>query len=140
MISAISWVPKGIAKVITAEVEPPAKEEINEILKSGTLDRRGDSDNEDNEEMVVDAAAKGVADEVSQALAAAEVKQPRSSTSFGTLKKCMLVDAAKGASDEVSQALAAAEALGIEQPRNSTSFGTKDMTDARKELNMENYD
>ncbi|KAI3926482.1 hypothetical protein MKW92_010590 [Papaver armeniacum] len=103
MISAISWVPKGIAKVIPAEVQPPTKEEIDEILKSGTLNRREDSDNEDNEEMDVG-------------------------------------DAAKGVSDEISQALAAAEALGIKQPRSSTSFGTKDMTDALKELNMENYD
>ncbi|KAI3886604.1 hypothetical protein MKW92_003326 [Papaver armeniacum] len=103
MISAISWVPKGIAKVIPAEVQPPTKEEIDEILKSGTLNRREDSDNEDNEEMDVG-------------------------------------DAAKGVSDEISQALAAAEALGIKQPRSSTSFGTKDITDALKELNMENYD
>ncbi|KAI3848889.1 hypothetical protein MKX03_012021 [Papaver bracteatum] len=103
MISAISWVPKGIAKVIPAEVEPPTREEIDEILKSGTLNRREDSDNEDNEEMDVG-------------------------------------DVAKGVSDEISQVLAAAEALGIKQPRSSTSFGTKDMTDALKELNMENYD
>ncbi|KAI3985980.1 hypothetical protein MKX01_039062 [Papaver californicum] len=34
MISAISWVPK----VIAAKVEPPTKEEIDEILKSGTLE------------------------------------------------------------------------------------------------------
>lgn len=40
MISAISWVPKGIAKVIPAEVDPPTKEEIDEILRSGTLNRR----------------------------------------------------------------------------------------------------
>ncbi|RZC80128.1 hypothetical protein C5167_042705 [Papaver somniferum] len=103
MISAISWVPKGIAKVIPAEVDPPTKEEIDEILRSGTLNRR-------------------------------------SGTSFGIMKKCTLVDAAKGVADEISQALAAAEALGRKQPGSSTSFGTKDMTDALKELDMENYD
>ncbi|RZC88762.1 hypothetical protein C5167_031136 [Papaver somniferum] len=110
MISAISWVPKGIAKVIPAEVDPPTKEEIDEILRSGTLNRREDSDNENDGEMDVHGAAKGDACE-----AAAE--------------KCTLVDAAKGVADEISQALAAAEALGRKQPGSIVL-----------ELDMENYD
>ncbi|KAI3951260.1 hypothetical protein MKW92_035491 [Papaver armeniacum] len=136
MISAISWVPKGIAKAIPVEVEPPTKEEIDEILKStSTLDTREDSDNEENEGMDVDAAKGAANHEISRALAAAQALgvKPRSRTSFG-------VDAAKGAGNhEISQALAAAEALGV-KPRSSTSFSTKDMTDALKELNMDNYD
>ncbi|KAI3855342.1 hypothetical protein MKW92_001806 [Papaver armeniacum] len=99
MISAISWVPKGIARAIPAEVEPPTKEEIEEIIKSGTLDRSDDSENEDNDEMDLDAAKRA---------------------------------------GDISQALAAAKALDM-TPKTST-FGTKDMTDALKELNMDNYD
>ncbi|KAK4371581.1 hypothetical protein RND71_011056 [Anisodus tanguticus] len=34
MIAAISWVPKGVAKSVPAEADPPSKEEIEEILKS----------------------------------------------------------------------------------------------------------
>lgn len=40
MIAAISWVPKGVAKAVPAEAEPPSKEEIEQILKSGILDKR----------------------------------------------------------------------------------------------------
>ncbi|RZC87193.1 hypothetical protein C5167_042126 [Papaver somniferum] len=99
MISAISWVPKGIARAIPAEVEPPTKEEIEEIIKSGTLDRSDDSENEDNDEMDLDAAKRA---------------------------------------GDISQALAAAKAL--DMTPKTTTFGTKDMTDALKELNMDNYD
>lgn len=79
--------------------------------KDYILSFREDSDNENDGEMDVHGAAKGDACE-----AAAEVKQPRSGTSFGIMKKCTLVDAAKGVADEISQALAAAEALGRKQP------------------------
>ena len=40
MIAAISWVPKGVAKSVPAVAEPPSKEEIEEILKSGAFERR----------------------------------------------------------------------------------------------------
>lgn len=39
MIAAISWVPKGVAKSVPAEADPPSKEEIEQILKSGLLDK-----------------------------------------------------------------------------------------------------
>ncbi|OVA09982.1 WD40 repeat [Macleaya cordata] len=83
MISAVSWIPKGVAKAIPVEVEPPSKEEIDEILKSGALERSADSDDEENEEMDLDAAKKAA--EVSQALAAADaLDQKNRSTSFGS--------------------------------------------------------
>lgn len=40
MIAAISWIPKGVAKSVPAAAEPPSKEEIEEILKSGILTKR----------------------------------------------------------------------------------------------------
>lgn len=40
MISALCWVPKGVAKAIADTAEPPTKEEIEELLKSGTLAAR----------------------------------------------------------------------------------------------------
>lgn len=35
MISAICWVPKGASKPVPEEVDPPSKEEIEEMVKSG---------------------------------------------------------------------------------------------------------
>lgn len=73
MISAISWVPKGVAKSVPAEAEPPSKEEIEQILKSGLLDKREDSDDEEVEEdMNVDESKENEDDEVAIALAAAD--------------------------------------------------------------------
>ncbi|KAF3324006.1 WD repeat-containing protein C17D11.16 [Carex littledalei] len=66
MISAISWVPKGVSKYVPEVAEPPSKEEIEEIVKGDLFDRSGES--EDEEEMDVDT---GEGDEVSQAHAAA---------------------------------------------------------------------
>ncbi|MCL7024685.1 hypothetical protein MKW94_019792 [Papaver nudicaule] len=107
MISAISWVPKGSTKAIPAEDEVPTQDEIEEILESGALNRRDDSDNEEDEAMDVDTAEGRAA----------------------------------AADDEISQALAAAEALGNKPRRSSsTSFGAKDVNDALKELNMDNYE
>lgn len=71
MISAISWVPKGVAKTVPIVAEPPSKEEIEDILKSGALERSEESDGEyDNGEMDVEATNE--VDEVAQALAAAD--------------------------------------------------------------------
>ncbi|KAM6554390.1 hypothetical protein CsatB_015152 [Cannabis sativa] len=44
MITAISWVPKGAPKPIPSVADLPSKEEIEEIVKSGALERSGDSD------------------------------------------------------------------------------------------------
>ncbi|KAL3339022.1 hypothetical protein AABB24_027904 [Solanum stoloniferum] len=73
MIAAISWVPKGVAKSVPAEADPPSKEEIEQILKSGLLDKREDSDDEEAEEdMNVDESKENEDDEVAIALAAAD--------------------------------------------------------------------
>lgn len=40
MISAVSWIPKGASKPLPEEADPPSKEEIDELIKSGALDRR----------------------------------------------------------------------------------------------------
>ncbi|CAI9784857.1 unnamed protein product [Fraxinus pennsylvanica] len=69
MIAAISWVPKGASKTVPIVAEPPSKEEIEEIVKSGVMERREDSeDAEDDEDMEVDALMQ---DEVAHAMAAA---------------------------------------------------------------------
>ncbi|KAL2488919.1 Transducin/WD40 repeat-like superfamily protein [Forsythia ovata] len=69
MIAAISWVPKGASKSVPIVAEPPSKEEIEEILKSGLMERHDDGENaEDDEEMEVEALKQ---DEVAHALAAA---------------------------------------------------------------------
>lgn len=40
MIAAISWIPKGVSKSVPDAAEPPSKEEIEEIIKSGVLGTR----------------------------------------------------------------------------------------------------
>ncbi|XP_074558735.1 uncharacterized protein LOC141814695 [Curcuma longa] len=83
MISAISWVPKGASKVSPVVVEPPSKEEIEEILRTGALEKSGDSDVEEGEDMDVDASIEE--DEVVHALAAAKAlsnKGDKSSSCF----------------------------------------------------------
>ncbi|KAJ7950367.1 periodic tryptophan protein 1-like [Quillaja saponaria] len=71
MISAISWVPKGVSKSEPAVADPPSKEEIEEIIKSDALERSRDGDSEeDDEDMDLDANKQG--DKVSQALTVAD--------------------------------------------------------------------
>ncbi|XP_077244278.1 putative WD repeat-containing protein C17D11.16 isoform X2 [Tasmannia lanceolata] len=70
MIAAVCWVPKGVSKSVPIVSEQPSKEEIEEILKSGSLDRREDSEDEEDKDMDVDAAKQ--TDEVAHALAVAE--------------------------------------------------------------------
>ncbi|KAJ4979402.1 hypothetical protein NE237_010182 [Protea cynaroides] len=85
MIAAISWVPKGISKCVPVVAEPPSKEEIEEILKSGVLERSGDSENEENEEdedMDVDSTKQ--TGEVAHAIAAADALGNTSNTNSGT--------------------------------------------------------
>lgn len=71
MIAAISWVPRGASKAVPEVADPPSKEEIEEILKSGVVERSGDSDGEEDDENM-DAVASEKADEVSTALSAAD--------------------------------------------------------------------
>ncbi|GFP81995.1 periodic tryptophan protein 1 homolog [Phtheirospermum japonicum] len=68
MIAAISWVPKGVSKSVPTAADPPSKEEIEELLKSGVLETREESENEVNDEnMNVEQN-----DELSRALSAAD--------------------------------------------------------------------
>ncbi|KAG8370725.1 hypothetical protein BUALT_Bualt13G0013200 [Buddleja alternifolia] len=100
MIAAISWVPKGVLKSVPTAAEPPSKEEIEEILKSGVLETREESENEENDEN-------------------------------------MDVDASKQ-DDELAHALSAANALGKSSKRSGATPDS--LTDALKELDMDNYD
>ncbi|KAJ7961483.1 Transducin/WD40 repeat-like superfamily protein [Quillaja saponaria] len=70
MISATSWVPKGVAKSEPAVADPPSKEEIEEIIKSGAFERRDGESEEADEDMDLDANMQG--DKVSQALTVAD--------------------------------------------------------------------
>ncbi|XAR71034.1 hypothetical protein NMG60_11028114 [Bertholletia excelsa] len=70
MIAAISWIPKGVSKSVPAVADPPSKEEIEEILKSGALDRSDESETENQDEDMDVSDIQG--DEVAQALAAAD--------------------------------------------------------------------
>lgn len=40
MIAAVSWVPKGVSRSMPTVADPPSQEEIDEMIKSGALDRR----------------------------------------------------------------------------------------------------
>lgn len=42
MIAAISWVPKGASKSVPIAAQPPSKDEIEEMIKSGVLETRSD--------------------------------------------------------------------------------------------------
>lgn len=72
--------PKGAAKIVPVEAEPPTQEEIEEAIKSIALDRDGGSDadegdGDDNGDMEVDGAEEQdeeEVDEVAQAKAAAK--------------------------------------------------------------------
>ncbi|XP_073004233.1 uncharacterized WD repeat-containing protein C17D11.16-like [Typha latifolia] len=69
MISAICWVPKGASKIVPLVVEPPSKEEIEEILKNDAQETREDSE-EEEEGMDVDTHVDE--DEVARAVSAAQ--------------------------------------------------------------------
>ncbi|RXH80957.1 hypothetical protein DVH24_004871 [Malus domestica] len=71
MISAISWVPKGVSKPVPSVADLPTKEEIEELIKTGALEKSGDAESEDNDgEMDVETPTQG--DQVSQALEVAK--------------------------------------------------------------------
>ncbi|KAF2312341.1 hypothetical protein GH714_034301 [Hevea brasiliensis] len=81
MIAAVSWVPKGVSKSVPAVADPPSKEEIEQIIKAGALERR----EADDEDMDVDTAKQ--TDEATHALAVAEAlgrtpKNNNSATKF----------------------------------------------------------
>lgn len=41
MVSSVSWIPKGAAKLmLDVAAEPPSKEKIRELIKNGTLKKR----------------------------------------------------------------------------------------------------
>ncbi|PIN14571.1 WD40 repeat-containing protein [Handroanthus impetiginosus] len=99
MIAAISWVPKGVSKSVPSVADPPSREEIEEILKSGVLKTREENENEENDEnMNLDASQQD---------------------------------------DELPRALSAANALG--NGSKSSKAETDSLTDALKELDMDNY-
>ncbi|CAN1194239.1 Periodic tryptophan protein 1 homolog [Linum perenne] len=60
MIPTLSWLPKGAAKSIPAVAEPFSREEIEELLKSGSLEAGGEiaSEAEDDGDMDVDQMAE----------------------------------------------------------------------------------
>ncbi|KAF5463086.1 hypothetical protein F2P56_019029 [Juglans regia] len=72
MISSIAWLPKGAAKPVPSVADPPSKEEIEEMIKSGAFDRSGDGDSteEDDEDMDTDATMQ--ADKAAHALEVAD--------------------------------------------------------------------
>ncbi|KAF6144202.1 hypothetical protein GIB67_004875 [Kingdonia uniflora] len=83
MISALSWVSKGKLKAVPDEAEPLSKEEIQELLKNEglyTSSREVSEDEEEEGDMDLDDTKS--AEEVSQALAAANVVGKNSS--YGT--------------------------------------------------------
>ncbi|KAL2556805.1 Transducin/WD40 repeat-like superfamily protein [Forsythia ovata] len=100
MIAAISWVPKGASKSIPTVAEPPSIEEIEDILKSGVLERPDESENEEKDE---------------------DMNSNESQQN-----------------DKVAHALAAADALG--KASKSVNPITDSITDALKDLEMDNYD
>ncbi|CAA0816714.1 Transducin/WD40 repeat-like superfamily protein [Striga hermonthica] len=92
MISSISWVPKGVSRTVPTAAEPPSNEKIEELLKSGVLETRGESENEENDEdMNVDAVSQE--DELSRALSAASALGKASKSS--KMESDSLADALK---------------------------------------------
>ncbi|KAK8716329.1 hypothetical protein V6N13_043644 [Hibiscus sabdariffa] len=91
MISAISWVPKGAAKAEPAVAELPSKEEIEEMIKSGALDKSEDNGSEDEDENMdaeAEAAAAAAAEkqtgDVAQAVAVANALGKTSKNKSGS--------------------------------------------------------
>ncbi|KAL8528628.1 hypothetical protein ACS0TY_006173 [Phlomoides rotata] len=71
MIAAVSWVPKGASKSVPIAAQPPSKDEIEEMIKSGVLETREESENEENDENM-NADAFNRDDELARALSAAD--------------------------------------------------------------------
>ncbi|CAK7338048.1 unnamed protein product [Dovyalis caffra] len=71
MIAAVSWVPKGVAKSVPIVADPPSKEEIEELIKAGGLERSGEDSGSENDDQEMDVDNANQTDEVSQAIAVA---------------------------------------------------------------------
>lgn len=82
MISAIAWVPKGASKPEPEVAELPSKEEIEELIKTGALERSEDNGSEDEDEDM-DADAEKQTGEVAQALAVADALGKTSNNKSG---------------------------------------------------------
>lgn len=80
MITAISWIPKGVSKSLPTVVEPPSKKEIEEILRSGAFGRSEGSESEDDVEDM-DGNAVKQEDGFVRALAAVDALGKSSKTS-----------------------------------------------------------
>ncbi|KAJ0027285.1 hypothetical protein Pint_36037 [Pistacia integerrima] len=117
MIAAVSWVPKGAPKAVPDEAQLPSKEEIEEMITSGTLEeeRIGVLLFPNNVGLCIE---HGHSEEEDEDTDIEDVEQ----------------------TDEVSQALAVADALG--KTSKSKNSGTKldDIADGLKELDMDHYD
>ncbi|ERN03311.1 hypothetical protein AMTR_s00003p00233250 [Amborella trichopoda] len=84
MISALSWVPKGVAKVLPDTAPLPSLDEIEELLKSKTLKNSGNSKDEGDDDMAL--SNEGPLDEVTAALVAADAIGRNSGDRTGTSK------------------------------------------------------
>lgn len=87
MISSITWVPRGAAKSVPIEAEPPTQEEIDEAIKSITSGEGSDADeaegDDDDAEMELDGADGEEVDEIAQAKAAAKALGKSGSGAIG---------------------------------------------------------
>ncbi|KAI3756161.1 hypothetical protein L1987_55977 [Smallanthus sonchifolius] len=84
MISAMSWVPKGASKPVPSVADPPSKQEIQEMKKlflreNGVDVETEEGDDEDNEDMSVDASKQPA--EIEQASSAANALGKKASGS-----------------------------------------------------------
>uniref|UniRef100_A0ACD5XH10 Uncharacterized protein n=1 Tax=Avena sativa TaxID=4498 RepID=A0ACD5XH10_AVESA len=93
MITAISWVPKGAARTVPIEAEPPTQEEIEEAKKSIALGRAGgDADDAEGDEDYGDMELEDdedEVDEVAQARAAAKALGKSGSAAVGDISDGM---------------------------------------------------
>ncbi|KAF3440163.1 hypothetical protein FNV43_RR18442 [Rhamnella rubrinervis] len=64
MISAISWIPKGI--LVPQEADPPSKEEIDELVKIEALERSDDDGESDEEDEDMEVGASEQSGEVAK--------------------------------------------------------------------------
>ncbi|XP_044470716.1 periodic tryptophan protein 1 homolog [Mangifera indica] len=72
MIAAVSWVPKGASKAVPEEAQLPSKEEIEEMIKSGSLEEESEYGHSEDDDEDMGSEDVEQIDEVSQALAVAD--------------------------------------------------------------------
>ncbi|KAB5547592.1 hypothetical protein DKX38_010998 [Salix brachista] len=131
MIAAVSWVPKGVAKSVPSVADPPSKEEIEELIKAGVLERSNG---------MGELGLMGYCNADYLRTTIDEFKT-RSGEDSGSEEgdQEMDVDAAKQ-TGEVSQALAVANALGRSSKVNKSETKLDDIADGLQELDMDKYD